>query len=295
MRLSRLGIVTAFLALTAALTAGAFPEIPRESVKALRITRGKSFFGGAVFVNGKYLAPPYVVERWGTGIRINKIQVSGQVVDWGDFLKTQPGAQSAAVSSAPAVAPEPAPKTVEEPPAPAAEENEDESSLDDLFGDEPKPKKKAAARKGRKPPVAKQAAKPQTSEPAVTSPDVEFSPNDASKALLKRINSMRTDIDRILRGGGFICFGDRYSQVTGDARTLSELLEKLPELQQGSPDFQSFYAGMRAAHFVYLNEGVCEDLFANRIDYRPLKELRAKLKQEKELNQVLRRRGSSTF
>lgn len=295
MRLSSWGVATVLLVLSAALTAEAFPEIPRESVKALRITRGKSFFGGAVFVNGKYLPPPYVVERWGTGIRINKIQVSGQVVDWGEFLKTQPGAQSAAVESAPVAASEPAPKAVEETPAPEAEENEDETSLDDLFGDEPKPKKKANARKVRKTSVAKQAAKLQPSEPAVSSPDVEFSHNDASKALLKRINSMRTDIDRILRRGGFFCFGDRYSQVTGDARTLSELLEKLPELQQDSSDFPSFYAGMRAAHFVYLNEGVCEDLFANRIDYRPLKELRAKLKQESELNKVLRRARSSTF
>ena len=292
MRLSSLGVAVSFLALSAAMTAEAFQEIPRESVKALRITRGKSFFGGAVFVNGKYLAPPYVVERWGTGIRINKIQVTGQIVDWSEFLKTQPGAQTAAVVPAPAVVPEPAPKTVEETPAPEAEENEDETSLDDLFGDEPKPKKKAASRKVRKTLAAKQAARPRPTESAVGLSDVAFSPNDASKALLKRINSTRTDIDRILRRGGFICFGDRYSQVTGDARTLLELLEKLPELQQNSSDAQSFYAGMRASHFVYLNEGLCEDLFANRIDYRPLKELRAKLKQESELNKVLQRHGS---
>ena len=84
--------VTVALAVAMMATAGlAFEPIPKASARALGVTRGKSFSSGAVFVNGKFLAPPYVVERWGTGIRINQTPVTDQVVEWTEFLKTQRG------------------------------------------------------------------------------------------------------------------------------------------------------------------------------------------------------------
>ena len=265
----------------AADVATAFQEIPKESAKALRVTRGKAFSSGAVFINGRYIEPPYVVERWGTGIRINKEQVTGQVIDWNEFLKTQSGVKVSKPEPATASAPEPTPTPA---PAPAASnDSADESSLDDLFDDDPKPKKKPVAAIVQKP----VAPKP---KPTVTySLGGGFVPNDASKKLLARINAMRTDIDRILRSGGFICFGNRYSQVTGDARTLQEMLEKLPELMQHSADLPAFNAGARAAHLVYLHEALCSDLYANRIYYRQLKGLRAKLKEANELNELMRK------
>ena len=64
-----------FLSLAAA-TAFAFQPIPKESAKALGMTRGKPFVAGVVFINGKFIDPPYTVERWGTGIRINQTPVS---------------------------------------------------------------------------------------------------------------------------------------------------------------------------------------------------------------------------
>ena len=44
--------------LLGAVTAGAFPEIPRESGKALGVTKGRAFSEGLVFVNGKFIRPP---------------------------------------------------------------------------------------------------------------------------------------------------------------------------------------------------------------------------------------------
>lgn len=132
-----------------ALAAGAFPAIPKESAKALGVTRGRPFSEGIVFVNGKYLPPPYVVERWGTGIRINKIPVTGQIISWNEFLKTQKNVK--VVEPEPAAddhdAAEPAPpkekplKEKESEPAPppppagddAGESDGGSSSLDDLF------------------------------------------------------------------------------------------------------------------------------------------------------------------
>ena len=258
----------------------AFQPIPKESAKALGVTRGKKFSSGVVFINGKYIEPPYVVERWGTGIRINSIPVTGQLIDWTEFLKTQPGVKVEKKEPESAPAPMAAPAPVQ----PAASVSDEASSLDDLFDDDPKPVKPVTAPKA----VAAASAAPRIAKPAVTYVLSEkFSHNDDSKALLKRINANRTEIDRTLRSGGFICFGDSYSQVQGDRRTLMELLGALPELQQRSSDEQSFYSKVRAARLVYLNEILCQDLFRNRMDYRKLKERREKLKSDEKWEKIL--------
>ena len=98
---------------------------------------------------------------------------------------------------------------------------------------------------------------------------------------------MRTEIDRILRTGGFICFGDSYSRVSGDKRTLMAMLERLPELEQRSESLDDFRSGVRSAGLVYLNEVLCEDLFRNRIDYRKLKERRERIKSDQKWSQIL--------
>ena len=194
----------------------AFQPIPKASARALGVTRGKLFSKGLVFINGKYLPPPYVVERWGTGIRINSTPVTGQIVDWNEFLKTQPGVktvttepESVAVSESAEPEAE-AEATSETQPVEAAAA--DVNSLDDLFEDDSDEndvkKKPAAARSTPKPKVVhKPAPKPRATVSYVLEGD--FVPNEETKALVKRINQMRTDVDRTLRSGGFLCSGDK--------------------------------------------------------------------------------------
>lgn len=262
-----------------ALGAFAFQPIPGESAKALGRTRGKPFSSGAVFVNGKYIEPPYVVERWGTGIRINGMQVTGQILDWNEFLKTQTNVKVEKKEVAPAQ-PAPAPAPVQ--PAAVTSAADEMSSLDDLFDDDPKPKKASSPK-----PFAAPAA-PKPAKPVVTYVlDGEFKHNDETKALVGRINATRTEIDRALRSGGFICFGNSYSQVQGDKRTFMEMLEKLPEAMQRSSDEQSFHARIRAARLVYLNEVLCQDLYRNRTDYRKLKERREKIKSAQKWDKII--------
>ena len=269
------------------MSAGAFQPIPKESAKALGVTRGRKFSSGAVFVNGKYIEPPYVVERWGTGIRVNAIPVTGQIVDWTEFLKTQPGVKVEKNEAAVAPTKVPVPAAA---PAPAPAADVDASSLDDLFDDDPKPAK--AAPKA----VAAAPAQPRPARQAVTYVlSGKFCHNDESKALIKRINANRTEIDRMLRSGGFICFGDSYSQVQGDRRTFMELLEALPELQQRCPDAQSFCARIRAARLIYINEVLCWDLFRNRTDYRKLMERREKLKSDQKWDQIIEEASDPLF
>ena len=288
-------LTVAFAVLAA--TALAFPEIPKESAKALGQTRGKPFSSGMVFVNGKYLEPPYVIIRWGTGIRIKAgqelVQVTGQIVDWNEFLKTQGGVKQVKsaetpATSAPAVAPVtvPAQNTVKA-------DDVDESSLDDLFDDDPKPKKKSVSSAPKQTVLAVQPVAPRPQTTYVL--EGEFVKNDASKALVKRVNAVRTEIDRILRMGGFICFGDSYSRVVGDSRTLMDMLAALPELQQRSADLNEFCAGVRSAHMSYLNEVLCADLFRNRVDYRKLKDRRTQLKKDFELKNMLDKMSRPLF
>ena len=283
-----------FLSL-ATTTAFAFQPIPKESAKALGVTRGKKFSSGAVFINGKYIEPPYVVERWGTGIRINKIPVTGQIVDWNEFLKTQEGLrQEKKTIAAPNPSPAFAAPAVQPAGSPSsAADDVDASSLDDLFDDDPKPAKVKSAAKSvavSRPvvPVA-----PRTVVSYVL--EGEFKMNDESKALRDRINAVRTEIDRILRSGGFICFGDSYSRVTGDKRTLLSLLDSLPELQQRSGTLESFRAGVRSAKLVYLNEVLCEELFRNRVDYRKLMERREKIQSDRKWDQIIEEASDPLF
>jgi hypothetical protein len=74
-----------------------FPKVSPDAVKVLKISRGKAFNSGAVFVDGKFIPPPYVVERYGTYLRINRIQVTSQVIAWDEFLKTQSGVEKITV------------------------------------------------------------------------------------------------------------------------------------------------------------------------------------------------------
>lgn len=265
-------------AMSAAVVSQAFEQIPWASAKALGVTRGKRFSSGLVFINGKYVDPPYIVERWGTGIRINSVPVTGQVIDWVDFLKTQDSSKlSKTVQEAAAPAQASAPP-------PPAETKSDADALDDLFDDNPAPAKStwspsAAPRRKAAPPKPKSTAKYELVG--------DFVKNDASTALVKRINEQRTEIDGILRRGGFIFFGDGYSRVAGDARTAESMLAVLPELMQRSEDVNSFRAGIRSNGMVYINEILSGQLFNSRIDYRRLQDRRQKLKTDREWSNLL--------
>ena len=282
------GVVVVVMVMMA-MAAMAFQPIPKASARALGVTRGKSFSKGLVFINGKYLPPPYVVERWGTGIRINSTPVTGQIVDWNEFLKTQSGVKTVTTEPESSAAPELAAPEVEAEPTNDVQQVEsavesaeaDVNSLDDLFeddSDENDVKKKPKARPVSKPKVVRKPAPPPKPRATVSYVlEGDFVPNEETRALVKRINQTRTDVDRTLRSGGFICFGDKYPNLSGDSRLLKKLLAKLPELQQQATEEAAFVSAAYAANIVYLNDTLLRELYKNRIDYLQLKRLRAKL------------------
>ena len=251
-----------------AMAAMAFQPIPKASAKALGVTRGKQFSSGLVFINGKYVKPPYLVERWGPGLRINGRGISGEVIGWSEFIKTQSGVK-VTKTAAPAA-----------PTAPAVERTEDEASLDDLFDDAEKGAKKGGKKSFRT------VRKP--SQPSVTySFDGEFAPNATTKALVDKINAARTDVDKKLRTGGIFFFGDGYSRVTGDAGTAWKILKTLPEAQRDNESAEALASALRTAGLVFLPDALCQDLYRNRVDYRALMDRRDSWQQDAQVEKLL--------
>lgn len=254
-----------------------FPRPPAAAVAALNKTVGKPFSAGYVFIDGHYIKPPYTVERYGTVIRINGLQVTGEIVPWEEFVKTQAGVTvtkteipPAGGDAAPAPEPEPEPEVEEE-------EDEGESSLDDLFDDEPKPKK--PAKKAAKRP----AARPRPKRPTTVvnySFEGSFTPNERSKALVGKINAVRTKLDSQLRAGGNFFFSARYSNVSGDAGTSRRIIEKLPDVMKRGTSREAFDQACRPAGLTFLPPALLDDLFRNRFDYLQLNE-RRKADQQK--------------
>lgn len=265
----------------ATLTALCFEAIPKASAKNLGATGGKEIKTGIVFVNGKYIPGPYKVERWGTGIRINGQFVTGQIVAWNDFVKTQPGAEKIETTVGGGAAAD------EDEGGEAMDDgdslddlwgDDDDMGLDDLFDDEPKPAKKAATKK----PAKKKAAKKPTKKVTYKLKG-EFVHNDQSKALLNKVNTTRSEIDRQLRLGGMICFGDRYSRVMMDKGPAMKLLDKLPELQQSSSSAEELTAGIRQLRMDFISRDLCREFYQNRVNYHELQQLRKKIKSANSL------------
>jgi len=255
--------------------------VPKEALKALQIAKGKPCKTGVVFMDGKYLAPPYVVKRYGTAIMINDVQVTAPLVAWEDFLKTQEGVKVTR-SETPAAAPEP---VVEEPPEPEVEETEDEDDpLADLFDDDPKPAKKKAAPKKKR--VVRKPPKPTVT--TTYAMEGEFEMNDASKALVEKINRYRTDINARLMKGGFFFFGSNYARVSGEVRETKRLLEKLPAMMRSSSDGAALYAEARRNNFFYLTEAISADLFRNKYLYPQIEARARQMSEDEALNGLMR-------
>jgi hypothetical protein len=104
-----------------------------------------------------------------------------------------------------------------------------------------------------------------------------------------------TEIDRTLRNGGFICFGDNYQRVSGDSRTALRLLEKIPEMQRDATSAQAFASQVRNRGIVYFTDELCHDLYRNRIDYRKLMDRREQWKKDQQMENFLKDVGTPLF
>lgn len=238
-------VLAAMLALDVVAVAAApgFEKVPRQAMRELKGAVGKPLAEGMVFVNGRYLAPPYRVARMGTAIFVNDVQVTHQVNSWRKFLATQPESAASAAAGAAAAA---------QPPAVAA-------SLDELFEDED------AA--GAKPAAAAEEERP-------------FKANAKSAALLQEIDAYRTLVQRKLREGNVCFFGSRYARIVVEPRIAKQLLAVLPEAMRDGESGEDMEARLRAGGIVFLNRTVCEELLQNRPDYLKITARRRQMQEQ---------------
>ena len=264
----------------------AFEAVPKQALVELKSTIGKqSFTAGLVFIDGKFIPPPYKVERYGTAFRINGHQVTGQVIPWDEFLKTQSGVRIERIES-PASA---APAAPVQPVAEASPSYDDLSDdFDDLFDDDPKPKKKKPYPvwiSHDRPAVKKPAAPPPPATKVVF--DGVFEPNQRTKAMVEKLNKTRTNLEVFLRKGGACFFGSRHSTVRADRAPADMFLQEIPKAMKNSSSYEVFASTLRSRGITFLPDTVLRDLFRNRLDYVKLQERARAVKDERKWESML--------
>lgn len=246
-----------FAACVSAAPAPKFATVPQQALDALGLDRDKkSVSSGILFVNGHYIKPRYRVNRHGTAVFVNDVQISGQIVPWRDFLATQDGYVPPAPVARPVAAPPPAKK---------------EKTVDDFFDDEPAP-----------------AVKPAPAEPAAASKDasegaVAFVANEKSRKLLKKVEDYRNNVRTHLTDGDVCFFGSRYGRVYVPKRSARALIDALPEAIRDANTAAQLHAMMRARRFMFISIEICEDLMANQADYLQIAKRREQIKDDEKL------------
>ena len=282
--------VWGFLCLIAGVAEASFTPAPKEAVKALKITKGKPFSSGVVFINGKFIEPPYVVERYGNVLRINKIQITNAIIDWTDFLRTQ----DATVVTTTEVVDEPASEELETKPVEATpiSTDDDDDPLADLFDDSPAPKKTTRTNAAHHAPAKKaETHKPRTA----LALNGEFDLNAKAAMMVNKINAMRTEIDASLRRGCFFCFGSSYSRVSGDRAAANRILQDIPKIMKENSELGPFSARIRKAGFVYFPPNLVKEMFSNRLDYLVMQKRWKKVFEEQEFNSMLNKAGVNSY
>ena len=258
MTLTKTALIIAALAVLSSVAAESAPEfekVPAQAMKELKGAVGKPLDSGIVFVNGRYIRPPYRVARMGTAIFINDVQVTGQINSWRKFLATQPGftGQIPAKQQTPAVV--------------------KAKDLDDLFADDDPPA---------------QEAKPEAPASA-SEPEVNFSANARSAELLREIDTFRAGVQRRLREGHACFFGSRYARVEVPPGLVKKLLEVLPDAMREADDGVDLESRIRARGIVFLNRTICNELIEHRPDYLKLIERKKALLEQERMEAMSRR------
>lgn len=256
-----------------------FETVPKQALVELKATIGRPFSSGLVFIDGRFLPPPYKIERYGTAFRINGRQVTNQIISWDDFLKTQAGVRIDK-EEVPASADT---SSVDEE---TEEEEEDvsddfEDDFDDLFDDTPKPKKKKTPR------VVRRSAPSAPRAKTTVVFEGDFKHNARTKKMLARLNKLRTNLEIALRKGGACFFGTQYPTVRADPAPADMFLDVIPAVMKDSSSFEEFSSSARSKGITFLSENIMRDLYRNKLDYIKLRERARTVKEERKWAEML--------
>ena len=263
--------VVGIAAVAACAARAQLPEVTEAALAELGIAYGVPGMSGFVFVEGRYLAPPYTVTRRGNGIFINRVQVE-QPVGWPRGVEPASAAHAVdADGDFEAVAPEAAQPA---PAQPVAEDAQKKAvkSIDDLFADEEEP---AAAPQ----PAAARPA-PAASTQAARSP--EDHARDKAQ-VVEGLDRIRAGYEQALSRGEIFFFGQRHNRINGTygtARTLMGVLPKALRYAESPLDLQH---RLKQGGVYFLDIGICGELFKNRNTFPLLEERLRKIEADEAL------------
>ena len=252
------------VAVVAALAARAqLPEVTETALAELGTMSGKPSMNGFVFIEGRYIKPPYTVSRRGNAIFINRIQIE-QPVAWPRSVAPAPAASRAIDADGDFEPITPAAAQPESPqPTTADVQKKTVQSIDDLFADDDDDPAPAPQ------PAAVQPVTP-TSVPTATSPGER----ERDKALvIEGLERIRVGYEQALMRGEVFFFGQRHNRVNGTygtARTLMGVLPKALRYAESPLDLQN---RLRQGGIYFLDIGICSEIFRHKNTF-PLLEAR---------------------
>lgn len=249
------------------------PEVTEAALAELGIAYGAPGMSGFVFVEGRYLAPPYTVTRRGNGIFVNRVQVE-QPVAWPRGVEPASAARAVdADGDFETVAPEAAQPVPAQPVEDEAKEKA-VKSIDDLFADEEAP---VAA-----PPTAAAARPaPAAAAQAVRPPEGGHTRDKAP--VIEGLDRIRAGYEQALSRGEIFFFGQRHNRVNGTygtARTLMGVLPKALRYAESPLDLQN---RLKQGGVYFLDIGICGELFKNRNTFPLLEERLRKIEADEAL------------
>ena len=255
-----------------------FVKPPAASVRALKVTRGKPIKTGVVFIDGEFIKPPYVVERYGTVIRVNNKQATNQLLPWEEFLKTQAGAK-VSTSSTEVAGGEELPADDDAGGGDDLFAADDDDPLADLFGDEPKPKKAAPKKAAPK----KKPAGPRVVTTTKVEFDGTFEPNEKTDAMVAKLNKYRTGVSEVLARGGLVAFYSEHSRTTAGAAQAKVVMKNLPDCMRDCRSVDDLESMARGKGLSFLPHWFFEGVFRNRTNYIELVNYRKQMDEDEKI------------
>lgn len=261
------------------------PDVTETALSDLGNTYGTPQMNGFVFIEGRYIPPPYTVTRKGNGIFVNRIQVEQPVI----WPRPQPGtAGNAADTSKKSVDADGDFEKVDQPAAkPAAGADKKAKSIDDLFSDDD----------DAKPAPAKPAAAPAPKTPAAE-PLVQPSPEDLEREKQRAVvllDRYRSSYEQALSRGDLFFFSQRHNRVNGNYGTARTLFKVLPAAMRYAESPSDLWQRLTQGGVYFLDLGICAELYRNKVTFLQLEDRQRKIEEAEALEAARRNKPTSVW
>ncbi len=283
------------------------PEVTEDALVELGSTYGTPQMNGFVFVEGRYIPPPYTVTRKGNGIFINRIQVE-QPLSWArDALSGAEGGGASLHSEKPrtkkaldadgdfeqvdtAVTPAAGIQAVPaETPVADPGKTKAVKSIDDLFADEEKPASPVRAA----PEAGTAVVTQQVAATAVT----EHTPEEIRRgkdAVIANLERLRKGYEQALSRGDIFFFGQRHNRVNGNLGTARMLMKVLPQALRSAESPNDLWQSLKQGGVYFIDLGICVELFKNRMTFTLLEERQRNI-EESDMLEARKRRSTTVW